>query len=117
MIYTASFFNKNNHYGELVAISNGVPRHVIMPDKEIKILAPRWHLVVKLKDYEISWEDFKMEYLEHLERKRWDVCQIFDRYDNKDVTLLCWEKSPEKCHRRLLAEFLKGEGYEIGEIK
>lgn len=57
---------------------------------------------------ETSWSAFEVQYLEHIrkaelrDRLRW----IAALASNRPVTLLCVEKEPDQCHRRLLAEEL-----------
>lgn len=56
----------------------------------------------------ITWD----EYIERFEKEVFvnqnESLQILiEMAKNRSVTILCWEKTPEKCHRRLLAERCK----------
>lgn len=68
-------------------------------------LAPTKELLSRYRDKKITWEEYEVEYLDLL-----DVRQISNKI-NIDLLhescLLCSEHTPEKCHRRLLAEYLK----------
>lgn len=53
----------------------------------------------------LPWQDFEAGYVEHLRRTETlsSVDSLIELAKNSLVTVLCIEKSPEKCHRRLLA--------------
>ena len=73
-----------------------------------KILAPSMDL---LKDYRAgraSWDDYVPRYTkEVLEGQRDFVIELAELAERRDVTILCYEDTPEMCHRRLLAEECK----------
>ncbi len=69
-------------------------------------LAPSGKLVGDWYKNKLGWEDFEKSYLDYL---RTDsvadlVHSLFERAFEENLSLLCIEKSPEFCHRRLLAE-------------
>ena len=68
-------------------------------------LAPTKELLSEYRDKKMSWEEYEIEYLNLL-----DIRKIAKKI-NVDLLhencLLCSEHTPEKCHRRLLAEYLK----------
>ena len=66
-----------------------------------KDLLDRWHKQT------VSWEDYTSEYRDILQKRKAE--KIFEvRYkDAGNVCFLCAEPTPENCHRRLLAEYLK----------
>ena len=61
-----------------------------------------------LKDYiinkKISWSQFKPKFLKQLNRNKKYLQFNSSLCQDSDITLLCWEKSPQKCHRRLVVE-------------
>ena len=60
-----------------------------------------------LKDFRsknINWVKFEEKYLDQI--KKYDNWENFDSDILQDGCLLCSESSPNKCHRRLFAEFL-----------
>ena len=68
-------------------------------------LAPTKELLKRYRKKEIAWEEYEIEYLNLL-----DMRKIATRIDIKKLhnsCLLCSEHTPEKCHRRLLADYLK----------
>jgi uncharacterized protein YeaO (DUF488 family) len=68
------------------------------------LFAPTDEMLKKYQDKEMSWEDYQKEYVRVLDSR--DVINIFDHKILSDACLLCSEPKPDKCHRRLLAEYL-----------
>lgn len=67
--------------------------------------APTKELLSKYRDKQISWREYEIEYLNLLDMRK--VAQKTDIEKLHENCLLCSEHTPEKCHRRLLAEYLK----------
>ena len=68
-------------------------------------LAPTKELLSRYRDKIITWKDYEFEYLNLL-----DIRKVIKKIDVEllhENCLLCSEHTPEKCHRRLLAEYLK----------
>ena len=68
-------------------------------------LAPTKELLSRYRDKKISWADYEIEYLNLLDSRK--ISQKMDIEKLHENCLLCSEHTPEKCHRRLLAEYLK----------
>jgi uncharacterized protein (DUF488 family) len=68
-------------------------------------LAPTKDLLADYRNKKISWENYEIEYLNLLDRRK--IIQKIEVDDLHHSCLLCSEHTPEKCHRRLLAEYLK----------
>lgn len=67
--------------------------------------APTRELLTRYRNKKISWQQYEAEYLNLLDiRKMASKINIEELHEN---CLLCSEHTPEKCHRRLLAEYLK----------
>ncbi len=67
--------------------------------------APTKDLLSRYRDKKISWEEYEIEYLNLLDhRKIASKTNIEKLHEN---CFLCSEHTPEKCHRRLLAEYLQ----------
>ncbi|OGK62920.1 hypothetical protein A2334_06070 [Candidatus Roizmanbacteria bacterium RIFOXYB2_FULL_38_10] len=66
------------------------PSHKLLDDAHAKIID--WNGYEKRFHKEVIVG--KREYLKFL-------CEIAQK---RDITILCWEKTPEHCHRRLVAE-------------
>jgi len=74
--------------------------------REYKKLAPKYWFFIKYKDdgdKKYYTEQYYNEVLNKLNAK-----EIYEEL-GKDSVLLCWEKSGEFCHRRLVAEWLEKE--------
>ena len=67
--------------------------------------APTKELLSKYRDKKITWQEYEIEYLNLLDLRK--VAQKTDIEKLHENCLLCSEHTPEKCHRRLLAEYLK----------
>ncbi len=67
--------------------------------------APTKELLSHYRNKEISWEEYEIEYLNLLDMR--NVSQKTDIEKLHENCLLCSEHAPDKCHRRLLAEYLQ----------
>lgn len=67
-------------------------------------LAPTKDILDDYKHKKITWKDYEARYLELLYRRR--IERVVTKEILADSVLLCSEKSPEFCHRRLAAEYL-----------
>ena len=67
-------------------------------------LAPTKDLLAKYRDKKITWEQYEIEYLNLLDMRK--IAQKINIDSLHKNCLLCSEHTPEKCHRRLLAEYL-----------
>jgi len=110
-IHVASFFEPKNHRGRSLSIAMGQPKKF----KDIKIitcLLPSWSLVSRYRTGKITKEEYERLYersvLKHLTPYMLQS-QIIKAVGKilKEVTLLCWEKQGEFCHRTLVYNWLK----------
>lgn len=81
----------------------------ITPDKfdeHLPELAPAPKLIGDYYKRGLTWEEFEVKYLSQIRSPRSsDVLKsLIERALREDITLLCIELTPERCHRRLLAE-------------
>lgn len=67
-------------------------------------LAPTEELFSNYKNKKISWEFFEEGFINLLSRRDPNRTFAFG-VENGPVSLLCSEDKPEKCHRRLVAEY------------
>ena len=70
--------------------------------ESIESLAPTKDLLKRYRTKEISWSIFEDSYLKQIRSS--EVLNSLKPSDFDKACLLCSENSPEKCHRRLLAE-------------
>lgn len=75
-------------------------------DEWLKILVPSDKLVGDYYKRNIGWDLFRIFYLEEIREgeKKIEVEKLALRSLRQDITLLCIELNPERCHRKLLAE-------------
>ncbi len=73
--------------------------------------APTKELLSRYREKEMSWVEYETAYLNLLDLRK--VAQKTDVEKLHKNCLLCSEHTPEKCHRRLLAEYLKHVNREI----
>jgi uncharacterized protein YeaO (DUF488 family) len=120
-IYTASYFAPLNHYhGRKMIVSNSVPKDMDMGFYiKLESFVPPWKIVNAFKKDEITWDEYKKEYLDFLNKRDRDFAQreMFFIKDvlsvGEDITFCCWEKDAGYCHRRLIVEWLGTKGFEI----
>jgi len=67
--------------------------------------APSKDLLGRYRKKEISWDEYTEEYLDLLDQR--DIIKKVEVENLHDCCLLCSEHPPDKCHRRLLAEYLQ----------
>lgn len=76
--------------------------------------APTRELLEKYRKKQISWDEYSKEYLDLIKSRRLE--NKVEAEDLDHACLLCSEDLPEKCHRRLLAEYFKEKYPEIEVI-
>lgn len=67
--------------------------------------APSDEILTKYKKGSISWQEYEEKYLRLLEQR--NILKELDFSVFENACFLCSEHSPQNCHRRLLAEYLK----------
>ena len=111
----ASKIRKEDDKALLIWIANGRP--YFHKHYWFRGLAPKWECVKAWKDEKIIWEQFEDAYRFHLKTDHIAQHQLEQMesiltnenawYDK--VYLVCYEKSDEFCHRRILKEVLDGK--------
>jgi uncharacterized protein (DUF488 family) len=67
--------------------------------------APTKDLLSRYRDKTTSWQEYEIEFLSLLNSR--NVAQRTDIEQLHETCFLCSEHLPDKCHRRLLAEYFK----------
>jgi uncharacterized protein (DUF488 family) len=67
--------------------------------------APTKELLSRYRNKKISWEEYEIEYLNLLDDRK--IASTTDIEKLHENCFLCSEHTPEKCHRRLVAEYLQ----------
>tara|TARA_Y100000310_G_C20646884_1_gene797165 strand:- start:42 stop:302 length:261 start_codon:yes stop_codon:yes gene_type:complete len=74
----------------------------------LKDLAPSKELLKGYKEGDISWEQYSLIFDKEVLLPQSELIQdLAQRALSEDITLLCSEKTPDNCHRRLIAEECK----------
>jgi len=74
-------------------------------------LAPTKDLLDKYRKKEILWDEYAEKYVDLLRARKVENNLNVEELDH--ACLLCSEHLPEKCHRRLLAEYIRDTHPEI----
>lgn len=112
MLHTASFWHRTDLPRYSIAISQ--PRGMCLA--KVSVMAPPKAIFIGLKEATIDWHQYTVGYLEHLDENESDVIAMLDKLQDNAV-LCCWEKDPAKCHRSLLAGWLREHGIECEELQ
>ncbi|HEY9650151.1 MAG TPA: hypothetical protein V6C95_05775 [Coleofasciculaceae cyanobacterium] len=106
MIYTASYFEPHNHHGQLVSISRSTPKGFQL-DGKLACFMPSAHLLAGWKKGipEGRYIDIYREEI----RANLPIIRVWMKALNpdEDMTLLCWEKAGDFCHRNLVAKMIE----------
>lgn len=128
MVYTTYLSKMKDLPGDAykVIISRYLPStfHVNKKNREYHVpdLAPSHSLLKEYKDGVCSWDDFVQAYNREMESSPFTtqaiqaLVQTIKEHRDDDIFLICYEKDANKCHRSLLASFLK-ENYEINCVE
>jgi len=109
-LYTIGFTKKNAQQFFELLTSNEVQVANIEYSHELDF-APTKELLSQYRKKKLSWEDYEVAYLNLLDmRKVGKKINIEQLHQN---CLLCSEHTAEKCHRRLLAEYLQAINKEV----
>jgi len=83
----------------------------------LEIFAPPEELLINYKKKKITWKDYERIFNQELQKKKKEIKKTIENINFDKACLLCSENKPDKCHRRLVAEFLKKEFFPDLEIK
>jgi len=71
----------------------------------LPILAPTQDLLEGYRNKRVKWDEYERRFLALMKERR--IEKVVSRDMVQDGCLLCSEDKPDKCHRRLVAEYLK----------
>ncbi|MCB1551895.1 MAG: DUF488 domain-containing protein [Alphaproteobacteria bacterium] len=77
-------------------------------------LAPSDDILKPFKDNKISWDEYKVQYIDLINHR--NIANILDPDEVHEACFLCACKTERHCHRRLLAEYLQREWKQSVEI-
>lgn len=110
-----SFFGnlKNLNVEDVVVVAIGFPKYMPREERErlatAKELMPTWDMVKRGYTY--------LEYVAFIERERKVTAEkIFRTYQSN--ILLCHERDPKECHRRMIARWIEERiGEKVNEVE
>ena len=122
MIYTTYFAKLRNLPENIVPISICAKAPSWYKGLQYKTLAPKYDFFMEWKkthDNNMYIKCFKEQVTDNLNANIVvnDLKQMVqEKYgENKDIALVCYEKSGDFCHRHLVAKCLKENGYDVVE--
>jgi uncharacterized protein YeaO (DUF488 family) len=106
-IYAASYFEPSNHHGKLVGISRTTPKGFVVQER-LSLLVPSKELLADWKAGALDEAQYTARYRTELQSKFPKIRYWLDAVDPaEDVTLLCWERAGEFCHRNLVLKLVE----------
>lgn len=79
-----------------------------------RCLAPSEETLYRYKRKDINWSEYTESFLIDFElNDGYSILELISNWSKRrDIALVCYEKSPEYCHRSIIAEILRDE-YEV----
>lgn len=78
------------------------------------LMAPNDEILQAYRKKQITWKEYEKKYINLLENRKLVDLVRNEYLDNLDhACILCSEDVPDKCHRRLLVDYLKKELTEL----
>lgn len=115
--YYANVKKINDGNTLFIQVSNSKPKWIDGCIELLKEWYPPWEYVEKYKNGDMSYDTFKSLYLDYLinnvdkELIRDEVKYVMAEKGFNTACFLCWEKDYNKCHRKILAEYLFPDEY------
>lgn len=120
MIKTKSLFAPvEESDGTRIIVSGGIPSGYLRPsfDEHCPELAPTKTLLYDYKYHGLSWGEYEVRFFQLMKGHRaiWRIWELARRSrEGEVITLLCYEKTDEKCHRRLVKNLIEEHENEAG---
>ncbi len=123
MLYTASYYDPQDWVGQAYRVSRAHPRGRKTEWDTLSCLYPPLELLRAYRDGQLDFDALTAAYRRNLDEKL-----LVDYHLRKwleqlptlgDVTLLCFERGDDPCHRRVAAHWLTEHvpGLELGHLK
>ena len=107
MIYTASYFQKERHYGKKFSISRSEPKGISI-DGKLEMFVPDGSILADYKKRKIDEKGYIDRYREQMQRNLPQIKAWLQQLKpEEDVTLMCWERPGQFCHRNLVIKFVE----------
>jgi len=116
-IHTASFFDKANHRGTVLSIALSQPRGYDF--FQLTILVPTYQTLYLYKSKKIDEAGYTRRYNKKILEKL-TLARVLAHLkklvgNSEDVTLCCWEKAGNFCHRQLVMGWLRQRHDEVNK--
>jgi len=109
MIFTASYFCPQNHHGKLISISRSNPKQFTRIPK-LQFFSPSKDLLAwwkKSAQTDTDWENYQDRFFAQIDNDWVRISHWLDKdHSTGDITLLCWEKPGEYCHRNDVGDII-----------
>lgn len=110
MIYTSSYFTPNAHRGKLIAISRSLPNGGPSAER-LDLFAPTADLLRFWKNSaqdDRAWGEYEAWFWSLMRERKPEILDWLQSVPaDEDMTLLCWEKTDDRCHRRLVGRLIQ----------
>lgn len=70
-------------------------------------LSPTKEILKNYKNKDINWNEYKVQFNNLLNQRKVSGDVLYELSYNNPICLLCSELSADKCHRRLVAEYIR----------
>ena len=125
-LYTSYFAKIKQGKGHKISVARFNPKWLNQRDIDewFRDLAPSVELLNDYKNNKIDWKQYTERYNKYLTEGYFTnprinkmVCTIESLLNNgKDVTIYCYEKPSDNCHRHLIGKSFRKMGFEVKEI-
>ena len=121
-LYTSYFAKLKKGIGLKISIARYNPKWLSNKDidKRFQELAPNSKLLNEYKYNNLSWDKYEEIYKKELFNYNTSRMQLDDLKalldKGQDVTVYCYEKPSDNCHRHILANIMRDFGYDVEEI-
>ncbi len=106
-IYTASYFCPQHHHGTLIAISRSVPKGFVV-EQRLPMFAPSKALLEDWKAGGLDEVQYTDRFREELRPRLGLIRDWLNAVQSGEaMTLLCWERPGEFCHRNLILKLIR----------
>lgn len=119
-MYYTSYFGKikklDKNKFKLVSITASKPSFCGDEIGDWSFLGPPLTLLKSYKQGQVTEREYTQIYLNHIIKIWPQISNFIEENADKNVVMLCYEKSENFCHRHLLRTFLNTKGIECKEV-
>ena len=122
-VYTASFYDPQDWVGRVYRVSRAHPRGRKTQWETLPLLYPPRNLLQAYRAGDIGFADLERDYVAGLETAIGQAGELEEWLSTvpsmDQLTLLCFERAGQACHRRVLARWLQERvaSLELGELR